>query len=198
MSRTDEKKSVSRREALMTLGVAGGSAVVAAAATAQGGSISGPSTPTAKAASQSKAAAPVQTATVAQPDATTKALFAPIEAHGRVGDCTLVAVHAVTMGAIPVVLATAAGRQFQVDVLRHDPGADGMNGVRTAGSLTVVLHNEGAGGDSTHEALGLGAMALLDVLAAREAEGAALPALLTLRARVQRFPRGVLSVLSVA
>lgn len=198
MSRTDDNKSVSRREALMTIGVAGGAAVVAVSATTPHGLSSGPGTQTAKTATQSTTSTPVQTAVVAQPDETTRALFAPIQAHGRVGDCRLVAVHAVTMGAIPVVLATADGAQFQVDVLRHDTGADGVNGVRTAGSLTVALHNEGEGDASTHEARGLGAMALLEVLAAREAEGAAVPALLTLRARVQRFPRGVLGVLSIA
>ncbi len=190
MSQSDQNKSVSRRQVLKSIGVAG-----AASAVVSGGVAAARTT---KRANRTARAATKPAALVAQNapalDAATRALFAPILAHGRVGDCVVVAVHAVKMGAIPVVLATADGAHFQVDVLRRDEA--GANGVRTAGSLTIALHNGGAGNDRTHEAQGLGAMALLDALAAREAEGAALPALLTLSERVQRFPRGVLNVLA--
>ncbi len=189
MSRTEVKKSVSRRDVLALGVVAGGAAVMLT------GSVSA-ARPARRSAS-SKAGRPAaqhdEPQVSAQLDEATRSLFEPIQAHGRVGDCTLVAVHPVKMGAIPVVLATASGTQFQVDVLRRD--AHGRNGVRAAGSLTAVLHNRGAGGDPTHEAQGLGAMALLELLAAREAAGATVPALLTLRERTARFPRGVLSAI---
>lgn len=195
MSRTDEKNSVSRRNALKTIGVAGGAVAVA------GAGVAGTTRAPARVRSTAKREpnAQVREHSVASADVvdeTTRALFAPLQAAGRVGDCTIVAVHAVKMGAIPVVLATAEGVRFQVDVLRHDANARGVNGVRAAGSLTAALHNEGGGDNSTREAEGLGAMALLEALAAREADGAALPALLTLAQRSQRFPRGVLSVLA--
>ena len=192
MSRDHMTKSVSRRGALVTLTVAGG---VAVAGTAFGSTrpTSRPSRPTARVAN---GAPVVARATDSAPiDEATRALFAPIQANGRVGDCTIVCVHAVKMGAIPVVLATAGGVRFQVDVLRRDTSAAAINGIRSAGSLTAALHNEGVGDNRTREIEGLGAMALLNALTARESAGVALPALLTLRERTQRFPRGVLSVI---
>ncbi|MEI8256484.1 MAG: hypothetical protein WCJ30_12490 [Deltaproteobacteria bacterium] len=181
---------MSRREVLALGVVAGGAAVMVTSAVAA-------TRPSKRNVSDKTADAAVQqpeAQATAQLDETTRALFAPILADGRVGGCTLVAVHAVKMGAIPVVLAAAGGTQFQVDVLRRDAQVD-ANGVRVAGSLTAVLHNRGAGGDPTHEEQGLGVMALLEVLSAREAAGAAVPALLTLRERNVRFPRGVLSAI---
>lgn len=191
MSRNDPKNAVTRRDALTTIGIAGAAAAIVGSGAAElAHEASAQSLPTgASASGVTPAAKPA-----AELDEHTRALFAPLMASGRVGAYQLVAVHAMKLGAIPVVLAAADGTRFQVDVLRHDTGVGAVNGVRAHGSFTVVLHNEGRGGDPTNEAAGLGAMALLDALSAREAEGATLPALATLRERTSRFPRAVFSV----
>jgi hypothetical protein len=189
MSRDDQKNAVTRRDALTTIGIAGAAAAIVGAGAAEvaqhanglpshdahGGVVPNVDPPVAL-------------------DPHTQALFAPLMASGRVGEYQLVAVHAIKLGAIPVVLATAEGTRFQIDVLRHDASVGGVNGVRSRGSFTVALHNEGAGADPTSEQAGLGAMALLDALAEREAEGASVPALATLRERTSRFPRAVFAV----
>jgi len=191
MSRSETKNSVTRRDALTTIGIAGAAAAMVGAGAAElsnlagSGSASNGDEPRAEGAAEKP---------VAQLDEQTHALFAPLMAAGRVGDYRLVAVHATKLGAIPVVLATADGTRFQVDVLRHDVTIGGENGVRAAGSFTVVLHNQGRGGDPTDEVTGLGAMALLDALVAREGEGATVPVLATLRERTSRFPQAAFTV----
>lgn len=92
------------------------------------------------------------------------------------------------LGAVAVVLETATGDRYQVDVLRRD--ASGPAGVGNTPSLSVFVVNRGDGALATAEEHGLGAMALATVLAEREARGASAPALLTFAERVAQHPGG--------
>jgi hypothetical protein len=105
---------------------------------------------------------------------------------------TIVAVHPVKLGAIPVVLATADGTRFQVDVMARDP--NGPSGVAQTEHLGLYLRNRGDGHTATDEEQGMGAMSLARALRAREAEGASMPALLTLAERHRRHPDGAFAV----
>ncbi len=104
----------------------------------------------------------------------------------------IVAVHPIHMGAIPVVMETADGRRYQVDVLRRDP--QGPRAVADTERLSLYVQNQGHGATATDEEQGLGVMALASVLRTREAEGAAIPELLTLRERMARHPEGAFGV----
>lgn len=90
----------------------------------------------------------------------------------------VVTVHAVTFGALPVVLEAPGGERFQVDVLARDPA--GPQGVGNTEHYSVYVSNRGDGETSTNEAQGLGAMALARVL---EGEAHQIPPLQTLRSR---------------
>jgi hypothetical protein len=115
-----------------------------------------------------------------------------IRAGTRLGGWTVVAVHPVKLGAIAVVLATAEGRRFQVDVMARD--ANGPGGVAQTEHLDLVVCNRGDGHKATDEAQGLGAMRLARELRAREALGLSPPELLTLRERHRRHPDGAFGV----
>ncbi|HZS36859.1 MAG TPA: hypothetical protein VFF06_08535 [Polyangia bacterium] len=119
------------------------------------------------------------------------AFFGPLTEGAAIDRWTVVAIHDVSSGGIPVVMATAGGEKFQVDVLRRDERAPGVANTR---SLSLYLHNQGDGRAASHEEHGLGAMALALALEEREAAGAPLPPLLTLAERNARFPRGAFSV----
>jgi len=85
-------------------------------------------------------------------------------------------------GDIPLVLATASGERFRVDVFRRD---DAAPGVANTAALSLYLCNQGQGRQATREEHGLGVMALARALE----DGSATPRLplLTLRARNRRF-----------
>jgi hypothetical protein len=85
-----------------------------------------------------------------------------IGAGASLGRWTVVAVHPIHHGAVPVVLATADGRRYQVDVLARDPA--GPQGVANTEQLSLFVANHGDGRTSTDEEQGLGAMALAVVL----------------------------------
>ena len=90
------------------------------------------------------------------------------------------AVHPVRHGALPVVLSSADGRRYQVDVLARDP--KGPQGVANTSALSLFVANRGDGGTPTDEDQGLGAMALARALAPRESAGAKLLGTFTQRA----------------
>lgn len=121
-------------------------------------------------------------------------LFGELGPGTRVGNCEIVSLHAPVAGAIPVMLATGAGRRFQLDVLRRDPDEGSSRSVSVSRSLAVYVCNGGDGSHATDEEQGLAAMALAALLERRERSGAARPALLTMRERAERFPTGVLCV----
>jgi len=91
------------------------------------------------------------------------------------GGYVVVDVAPVVSGGIPVTLATADGDTFCVDVLRFDP-SEPSRGIGEVSTVTVVLRNSGGGSLATHEAHGLGAMALAQAMAQRVREGATPPA----------------------
>jgi hypothetical protein len=105
---------------------------------------------------------------------------------------TVVAVHPLHCGAVPVVLATAEGRRYQVDVLARDPA--GPAGVANTQELSLFVANHGDGRTATDEEQGLGAMALAEHLGAREAAGWTAPSLLTLEQRAAQYPEGAFGV----
>jgi hypothetical protein len=106
---------------------------------------------------------------------------------------TVVRVHPVHLGAVPVVLQTDAGQRYQVDVLARDPM--GPEGVATTEALSLYVVDVQAergtdGNRPTNEEQGLGAMVL-----ARALHGEPAPAgLLTLAQRQQQHPRGSFGV----
>jgi hypothetical protein len=99
----------------------------------------------------------------------TRAPAAPLGDALAVGSAidrwTVVAVHPVNCGAVPVVLATADGRRYQVDLLARDPS--GPAGVANTERLSLFVANQGDGRTATDEEQGLGAMALAEHLRAR-------------------------------
>lgn len=115
----------------------------------------------------------------------------------RAGDVldrwTVVRVHPLHLGAVPVVLATAEGRRYQVDVLARDPA--GPPGVANTERLSLYVVNSTREGGTdgqrrTDEEQGLGAMALAQALEA----DASVPGLLTLQQRQRQHPRGAFGV----
>jgi hypothetical protein len=120
-----------------------------------------------------------------------RAFLGDVREGARVDRWTVVAIHGAPGGAV-VVMKTADGELFQVDVLRRD---DGAPAVASSRSLGIYLHNAGRGRAASDEEHGLGAMALAAALDAREAAGARPPALLTLAERNARFPRGAFTVI---
>jgi hypothetical protein len=125
-------------------------------------------------------------------DAGADALFEGLEAGTRIDRWTVVAVHEPRMGAIPVVLATADGRSYQVDVLARDDA--GPRGVAQTQRFALFVANNGDGALATDEEQGLGALALAAALGERERTLAQSPALLTMNERAARYPDGGFSV----
>lgn len=96
-------------------------------------------------------------------------------------------------GAIPVLMQTPAGRSFQVDLLRVDPG--GPRGVAETPSFALYLANRGRGDTPSQTDELRGAALLARRLAALEAERGAPPVvgLLTMSQRVAAHARSVLT-----
>ncbi|MCX4241955.1 hypothetical protein [Paraliomyxa miuraensis] len=116
-----------------------------------------------------------------------------IQAGQRLDRWTVVRVHPLHLGAVPVVLETADGKRYQVDVLSRDPS--GPEGVATTEHLSLYVVDIQAAPDSdgqrpTDEEQGLGAMVLARALAREPAPDG----LLTLSERQRQFPRGSFGV----
>lgn len=108
------------------------------------------------------------------------------------GRWTVVALHDVRFGAVPVILSDERGHRFQVDLLRRE--ADGSDGaVAYVGDVALYLANRGDGDTLTHEDHGLAVMALARRLGEREV-GPTPSALATFRQRRQSHPLGNYSV----
>jgi hypothetical protein len=118
--------------------------------------------------------------------------FASLMPGQQLDRWTVVRVHPVHLGAVPVVLATEAGQRYQVDVLARDPA--GPAGVANTQQLSLFVANHGDGRTATDEEQGLGAMALAEHLGAREAAGWTAPSLLTLEQRAAQYPEGAFGV----
>lgn len=119
-------------------------------------------------------------------------VFAVATPGQRVGPCTIVAVHPLSHGGVPVVLETSSGRRYQVDVLARDPG--GPDGVGTTERLSLFVANGGDGRTDTDEEQGLGAMALAELLRSGDRPEAPLPALMTLAQRSREHHGGSFGV----
>lgn len=116
-----------------------------------------------------------------------------IEAGQTIDRWTVVCVHPLHLGAVPVVLATATGKHYQVDVLARDPS--GPEGVANTERLSLFVVDTQAvpssdGQRPTDEEQGLGAMVLAQALTGETPpEG-----LLTLPERQRQFPQGAFGV----
>jgi hypothetical protein len=119
-------------------------------------------------------------------------VFAAAQPGTRVGPCTIVAVHPLHYGAVPIVLETSRGRRYQVDVLARDPS--GPDGVASTPRLSLFVSNGGDGRTDTDEEQGLGAMALADLLGAADRSGTDLPPLLTMEQRSRTHSNGAFGV----
>lgn len=121
-----------------------------------------------------------------------------LRAGTSLGRGTIVAVLPISNGALPVVMRTPGGEEFQVDVLRRD--AKGPTGVAETARLGLFIANKGDGQTPTAEAQAHAARALAGWLAARDPAGAAGPAellaaeLLSFRERQRAHPEGVFSL----
>jgi hypothetical protein len=126
--------------------------------------------------------------TLPEADADVRALFGPLREGAALGSgFRIETVHGIRGGAIPVVLATASGDRFAVEVFRADP--EGPTPIARAGELALHLINRGSGESPTDERAGLAVMALARALEDRVARGAPLPAgLETHRARMANDP----------
>jgi hypothetical protein len=115
-----------------------------------------------------------------------------LRANEQIGRWTIVEVHAVRFGAVPVILEDSEGERFQVDVLQRDGRPDSPVGVGQTDTLAVYLSNRGDGDTATREEHGLGAIALAAALDGREAQ---MPeGLLTFAERAAMHPRAAYSV----
>lgn len=140
-----------------------------------------PTSPTAEA-SAARTAAPA-------PDGMAHELGSILPPGQRFGQWRVVAVHAVKMGAVPIILETRSGTRFQVDVLRRDGATQARRGISETRRHALYLANVGRGSTPTQEDHGLGVMWLAALLRARE-HHIQPPTLLTLRDRLSRFPDG--------
>lgn len=155
-----------RREVIIGLGVAAAGVGAGAVIEVGAARAEAPAGPDAPAASRpSPLALPARTPEV-------DALFGPIGAGTRVGDATIVAVHGVRHGAVPVVLEQD-GRRFAVEVFREEDG--GAPPIVRAAGLALFLVNDGTGHTPTVETNGLAVVALGRALAARRGSGAPMP-----------------------
>lgn len=106
---------------------------------------------------------------------------------------TVVRVHPLHLGAVPVVLETDSGKRYQVDVLARDPaGPEGVASTEVLSLYVVDVQAERQtdGNRPTDEEQGLGAMVLAQALKTE-----AVPSgLLTLAQRQQQHPRGSFGV----
>jgi hypothetical protein len=116
-----------------------------------------------------------------------RAYFGDLHDGGKLDRWTIVRIYDVHFGGIPVVLATADGKRFQVDLLRHEN--NGPQGVAGTTQLGLYIANQGDGGLTTPEEQGLGIMALAAALTARENAGAKPPPLLTITERLSQFSK---------
>jgi hypothetical protein len=105
-----------------------------------------------------------------------------LEAGTKFGTCTLASIAPECDGAIQITLTDSAGAAFVVEAMRHDAAAPG---VARAGSLAVYLRNGGDGSTASHEEHGLAAMAVASEIARRQAAGARVQALATVRERAR-------------
>lgn len=118
-------------------------------------------------------------------------LLRGLEPGTAVDGWTVIAVHPIRHGGIPVVLEAEGGDRFQVDIMARDPQ---MPGIADSEHCSLFVANAGDGRRATEEHQGLGAMALAAALRERERAGAPLPALWTMSERTSREPDGAFRV----
>ncbi len=177
-----QKMNVGRRQVLVSLGAFASLAAVAGVAT-NAQALGKPVPPTDEPTSQ-----PEEVVAAAKlPDSP---LGKTLPHGAKLGSWTIERVLPVTLGAIPVVMRTAAGDRFQVDILARDFAEGSAQGVANTSKLSLFIANNGSGACATSEEQGLGAMLLGRYLAMCEARGMKSPKLLTHAVRNSRYPRG--------
>lgn len=129
---------------------------------------------------------------IARPGTQARGPLAELEGR-RIDRWTVERVLPIHLGAIPIVLSTATGQRYQVDVLARDP--DGPQGVADTEHLSLFIVNGrpdagSAGRRPTDEEQGLGAMVLAQALGSRPAP----QGLLAHGERRRRHPRGAFAL----
>lgn len=170
-------KGVGRREVLAGLGIAGVGVVVAEHLANRSHAVSSDRGPPAQAEPVVVSTSQAEAHGLARPDAEVEQLFGALAGGGAVAHWTVESVHGLRHGAIPVVMRDREGRRFALEIFRADPVEADRHGAppAQAGGLAAYLSNRGHGAHATDEAQGLGARALLAVLAPRVEAGARVP-----------------------
>jgi hypothetical protein len=135
----------------------------------------------------------VDASTLPKADEAVMAALGSIRPGTDVYGYSVVAVYGVYLGAVPVVLQDKSGDRFQVDVCAKDGGFGAPRAVAHAKGFSFFLANGGDGRLASHEAHGLGAMALAQFLDRQGASGS-VTGLLSLRERNQTYPNGAYTI----
>lgn len=104
---------------------------------------------------------------------------------------TVVAVHRVRSGAMPVVVEYQ-GERMQIDVMRREGAV--TRGVVELGAYAYYVHNDGRGDEATGVRRELAARALALALEQHPASARAFDQLLTFDERAARFPEALFGV----
>lgn len=108
------------------------------------------------------------------------------------GAFRVVGVTPLTFGGHVIVLASEAGEEVPVEVLRRDETSDAARGVAQTTRFELFLSNGGNGSTATHEAFGLAALSLAQWIAQHEAD-VDTSAVLTLQQRHAQYGAAALS-----
>lgn len=161
-----------RRDVLLGLGVAAGATATVGPANVAAALASPASSVAASADAAPVAPAVISPLVMPARCAEVDSLFGTVGAGTTVGDATVVAVHGLRNGAIPVVLERS-GDRFAIEIFREEEG--GAPPVVRAAGLSLFMVNDGTGFTPTHEGNGVAVMALGRLLAARRGGGAPIP-----------------------
>lgn len=119
-------------------------------------------------------------------------LLLPLEKGSFIGGAAVVGMAGVRLGAASVTLKTRGGWTFQVDICQKGAGRNAFPPVASTDQYDLFVANNGQGIKPTDAQLGRMVRALAKVIRANEPKTPSL-AVLSLRERLQRYPRGKFS-----
>jgi hypothetical protein len=186
------EKRLGRRHALAGLGLAAGAALpIVGGLAARGQSAPEPARATSRPEDRPDA---LEAHDLRAASDDVRALFGTLREGDVVGRCRIEAIYAERAGAIPVVMSTAGGQRFAIEIFASDP--HGPAPISSASSLALFLVNRGDGASATPEDVGVGVRALGRALADRMNEEGAVPpsGLVSYAERRRRAPTGVFHV----
>jgi len=119
-------------------------------------------------------------------------LLLPLEKGSRVGGAAVVDMAGVRLGAASVTLKTRGGWTLQVDICQKVAGWEAYSPVASTDRYDLFVANNGQGTKPTNAKLGRIVRALAKIVRANEPKTSPL-AVLSLRERLRRYPRGKFS-----